>query len=132
MNKVATDIASLKSHQLAQAICRGDISALEATEASIARIERTDGAVNAFTGKAYPRARREAAAVDAQRARGEVLAPLAGAPYAVKNLFDIQGEVTLAGSKINRTHAPAAHDAFLVSRLQTAGAVLMGSLHRDE
>lgn len=132
MNKVATDIASLKSHQLAQAICRGDISALEATEASIARIERTDGVVNAFTGKAYPRARREAAAVDARRARGEALAPLAGVSYAVKNLFDIQGEVTLAGSKINRTHAPAAHDAFLVSRLQTAGAVLMGSLNMDE
>jgi AtzE family amidohydrolase len=132
MNKVATDIALLKSYELAQAICMGDISALEATEASIARIDRTNGAVNAFTGKAYPRARREAAAVDAQRARGEVLAPLAGVPYAVKNLFDIQGEVTLAGSKINRTHTPAAHDAFLVSRLQAAGAVLMGSLNMDE
>ena len=132
MNNVATDIASLKSHQLAQAICRGDISALEATEASIARIERTDGVVNAFTGKAYPRARREAAAVDGQRACGKALAPLAGVPYAVKNLFDIQGEVTLAGSKINRTHAPAAQDAFLVTRLQTAGAVLMGSLNMDE
>ena len=132
MNKVAKDIALLKSYELAQSICRGDISAMEATEASIARIDRTDGAVNAFTGKAYLRARREATAVDAQRARGEVLAPLAGVPYAVKNLFDIQGEVTLAGSKINRTHTPAALDAFLVSRLQAAGAVLMGSLNMDE
>ena len=132
MNSVAIDIAQLKSHELAQAIRRGDISACEATEASIARIELTDGAVNAFTGKSYPRARHEAAAVDAQRARGEMLGPLAGVPYAVKNLFDIEGEVTLAGSKVNRTHAPAAHDAFLVSRLQTAGAVLMGSLNMDE
>ncbi len=132
MNTVAKDLAQLKSHEVAQAIQRGDVSACEVTEASIARIEQTDGAVNAFTGKAYPRARLEAAAVDAQRARGETLAPLAGVPYAVKNLFDVQGEVTLAGSKINRTHAPAVHDAFLVSRLQTAGAVLMGSLNMDE
>ena len=132
MNRVAKDIALLKSCELAQAIRVGDISAVEATEASIARIEHTDGAVNAFIGKSYPRARREAAAVDAQRARGEPLAPLAGVPYAVKNLFDIEGEVTLAGSKVNRTHAPAAHDAFLVSRLQAAGAVLMGSLNMDE
>ena len=63
MNKVAIDIAQLKSHELAQAIHQGDISALEATEASIARIELTDGAVNAFTGKSYRRALREAAAV---------------------------------------------------------------------
>lgn len=116
----------------ARAIGRGDVSALEVTEASIARIERSDGSVNAFTGKTYARARREAAAVDAQRARGETLASLAGVPDAVKNLFDIQGEVTLAGSKINRSHAPAASDAFLVTRLQAAGAVLMGSLNMDE
>lgn len=132
MTTTATQIAGLKSHELAQVIARGDVSAMEATEASIARIERSDGAVNAFTGKTYQRARREAAAVDAQRARGDSLASLAGVPYAVKNLFDIQGEVTLAGSKINRSHSPAAQDAFLLSRLQAAGAVLMGSLNMDE
>ena len=132
MNNVAKSMALLKSHEVARAICAGDISAREATEASIARIERTDGAVNAFTGRAYPRALREADAVDALRARGATLPALAGVPYAVKNLFDLQGEVTLAGSKINRTHVPAAHDAFLVTRLQSAGAVLLGSLNMDE
>jgi Asp-tRNA(Asn)/Glu-tRNA(Gln) amidotransferase A subunit family amidase len=60
--------------------------------------------VNAFTGKSYARARAEAADIDARRARGEALGPLAGVPYAVKNLFDIEGEVTLAGSKVNRGH----------------------------
>ena len=50
MNRVAKDIALLKSCELAQAIRVGDISAVEATEASIARIEHTDGAVNAFIG----------------------------------------------------------------------------------
>lgn len=108
------------------------MNACEALEACIARIEATDGQVNAFTGKSYERARAEAAAVDARRARGEALGPLAGVPYAVKNLFDVEGEVTLAGSKVNRDHAPAGADAFLVQRMKAAGAVLVGSLNMDE
>ncbi|MGE3349011.1 MAG: AtzE family amidohydrolase [Ramlibacter sp.] len=121
-----------RSHELARAIASGEISAAQALEASIARIEATDARVNAFTGKSYTRARAEAAAVDAKRARGEPLPPLAGVPYAVKNLFDIEGETTLAGSKINRGHPAAAADAFLVQRMKAAGAVLVGSLNMDE
>ncbi|MCM2342051.1 AtzE family amidohydrolase, partial [Rhodoferax sp.] len=132
MNNTAREIGGLGSFALAQAIRAGDISACEVLEASMARIEATDGAVNAFTGKSYPRARREAIAVDAMRARGDALPPLAGVPYAVKNLFDMAGEVTLAGSKINRSHAPATEDAFLVGRMQAAGAVLLGALNMDE
>lgn len=132
MKTGAIDIRTLKSFEVARAIQAGDISAVEVTEAAIARVEHTDGVVNAFTGKSYNRARQEAAAVDAQRARGEALPPLAGVPYAVKNLFDIAGEVTLAGSKINRDHAPAVQDAFLVNRMQAAGGVLVGSLNMDE
>jgi AtzE family amidohydrolase len=108
------------------------MNATNALEACIARIEATDGQVNAFTGKSYARARAEAADIDARRARGEALGPLAGVPYAVKNLFDIEGEVTLAGSKINRTHPAASADAFLVQRMKAAGAVLVGSLNMDE
>ncbi len=131
MKNIATHHA-LRSFELARAIAAGELSAGEALEASIARIEATDGRVNAFTGKSYARARAEAAAVDARRARGQALPPLAGVPYAVKNLFDIEGEVTLAGSKINRGDAPAQEDAFLVRRMQAAGAVLVGSLNMDE
>lgn len=132
MNHTAREIGGLGSFALAQAIRAGDISACEVLEASMARIEATDGAVNAFTGKSYPRARREAIAVDAMRTRGDALPPLAGVPYAVKNLFDMAGEVTLAGSKINRSHAPATEDAYLVGRMQAAGAVLLGALNMDE
>ena len=117
---------------LVRAIAAGEVSAREALDACIARIEATDGQLNAFTGKSYARARDEAAAVDAMRARGEPLRLLAGVPYAVKNLFDIAGEVTLAGSKINRDHTPAAADAVLIQRLKAAGAVLVGSLNMDE
>ena len=96
--------------ELARAIATGALSAREAVQARMARIEATDGRVNAFTGKTYQRALREADAVDALRASGAALPPLAGVPYAVKNLFDVQGEVTLAGSKVNRGHAPAKAD----------------------
>ena len=108
------------------------LSSIDQVEAAIARIDATDGRVNAFTARSFDRARAEAKAIDARLAKGESLGPLAGVPYAVKNLFDIQGLTTLAGSKINRSHPPAAHDAVLVQRLQAAGAVLMGSLNMDE
>ncbi|MDO9404033.1 MAG: AtzE family amidohydrolase [Polaromonas sp.] len=110
----------------------GRISAREALHASLARIDATEGRINAFTGRSTERARREADAIDAQRARGEPLPPLAGLPYAVKNLFDIEGEVTLAGSIVNAGNSPARADAFLIQRLRAAGAVLVGSLNMDE
>ena len=118
--------------EIAHAVARGERSAAEVTEASIARIEATDARVNAFTGRRFEAARAQAARIDEQRARGEPLGPLAGVPFAVKNLFDIAGEVTLAGSKVNRSHPPATANAVLVERLQAAGAVLVGSLNMDE
>ncbi|TAG27664.1 MAG: AtzE family amidohydrolase [Burkholderiales bacterium] len=108
------------------------MTALQRVEQAIARITATDKQVNAFTAHTFDRARSEAQAVDTRRAKGESLGPLAGVPYAVKNLFDIQGLPTLAGSKINREHAPAAQDAVLVQRLQAAGAILVGALNMDE
>ena len=122
----------LRSHELARGIAAGEFSAVEVLEQSMSCIAATDSRVNAFTSKCYARARAEAAAIDMRRARGEVLPPLAGVPYAVKNLFDIEGEVTLAGSKINRSHTPALADAVLVQRMQAAGAVLVGALNMDE
>ncbi len=116
----------------AQAIAAGRLSAGEALQACIARIEATEPRINAFTGTRFEAAREDAARIDTQRARGEPLGPLAGVPFAVKNLFDIAGEVTLAGSKVNRSNPPAREDAVLVQRLRAAGAVLVGSLNMDE
>jgi 1-carboxybiuret hydrolase len=65
-------------------------------------------------------------------ARGEPTPPLAGVPFAVKNLFDVAGLPTLAGSKINRDAAPAGRDATLIERLEAAGAVLVGALNMGE
>ena len=117
---------------LLQAIASGERSAREVCDQALAHIEASDGAVNAFTEITAQRARAEADAVDARRARGEPLPPLAGLPYAVKNLFDIEGLTTLAGSRINQELPAAREDAVLVQRLQAAGAVLVGALNMDE
>ncbi len=104
------------------------MTATQAVEAALARIAATDGRVNAFTAVLAERARARAAAVDADPAA----LPLRGLPFAVKNLFDLQGLPTLAGSAIERTAAPAARDAVLVRRLEAAGAVCVGALNMDE
>jgi len=101
--------------------------ALEAVETSLETIAATDGVVNAFTDVLGARARAKAAALPAAAA-----GPLAGVPFAVKNLFDVAGLPTLAGSKIEREAAPATEDAVLVRRLEAAGAVLVGALNMDE
>ncbi len=118
--------------ELSLQLATREISAREALAVSIARIAATDARINAFTDHGFERAVAEADSVDARRARKEALGPLAGVPYAVKNLFDIQGVVTRAGSKINRSHAPASADAVLVERMRSAGAVLVGALNMDE
>jgi AtzE family amidohydrolase len=95
-------------------------------------IEARDPGLNCFTATTFERAAREAKAIDALRASGAPLPPLAGVPYAVKNLFDIDGMVTLAGAKVNASNAPAARDARIVERLSRAGAVLVGALNMEE
>jgi len=108
------------------------ISAAEVLEAHIARIERHDPALNCFTDRIFGRARTEAAWVDQSIAAGKDPGPLAGVPIAVKNLFDIAGLTTRAGSKILRDNPPATADAPVLQRLQAAGAVLLGALNMDE
>lgn len=116
---------------MAVAVQQGATSATALVEACLARIAATDERINAFTNVLARRARQRAATLDAQGALLLQL-PLAGVPFAVKNLFDVQGLATLAGSKIERDAAPAARDALLVQRLEAAGAVLVGALNMDE
>ncbi|PPQ30782.1 AtzE family amidohydrolase [Rhodopila globiformis] len=98
----------------------------------LARIERLNPVLNAFTTITADRARAKAARLDAAIAAGTPPGPLVGVPFAVKNLIDVAGIPTLAGSKINRNHPPAAFDAPLVRRLETAGAILVGALNMGE
>ena len=110
----------------------GDFTALEVCEALLARIEAHNPQLNVFTRVTAARARAEATAVDEARAAGRPLGPLAGVPYAVKNLFDLNGEVTLAGARINAGNPPAAGDAAAVARMAAAGGVCLGAVNMGE
>ncbi len=102
------------------------MSATKATEEALARIERIDGGINAYTAVLADRAVAQARAAEARPG------PLAGMTFAAKNLYDIEGLTTLAGSIIEADKPPAAQDAPLVARLKSAGAVLLGALNMDE
>jgi aspartyl-tRNA(Asn)/glutamyl-tRNA(Gln) amidotransferase subunit A len=122
----------LSAQEIAQAVAGRKMTALEATEAALARIARHDPILSSFTDVTADRARAKARAVDAALAAGQKVGPLAGVPFAVKNLFDVKGLPTRAGSKINRDLAPSSRDATLVERMEAAGAVLVGALNMGE
>ena len=127
---VASEGAWAGAAEIAQAVASARTSATAVVEAVLARIETLNPTLNAFTAVTAERARAKAKAVDAAPDKAKL--PLAGVPFAVKNLFDVEGVVTIAGSKINRANTPASRDATLVERLETAGAVLVGALNMGE
>jgi len=118
--------------ELAAAVAAGRQSASDIVATTLDRIAHDDKRLNAFTTVTAERARARAAAIDAAVASGKPAGPLAGVPFAIKNLIDIAGLPTLAGSRINRDHPPAAADAKLVARLEAAGAILVGALNMGE
>src|SRR4051812_40580685 len=95
----AIDCAWSTAADIAAAVAAGDTSAKSVVETTFARIRAQDRRLNAFTAVIEERALRRARALDEARARREALPPLAGVPFAVKNLFDVAGLTTLAGSK---------------------------------
>ncbi len=107
---------------LAEALAAGRTSSRELVEAALARVAAPDGegartfvAVYADSAMAAPDAQ------DRLRKAGYVASPLAGLPVSVKDLFDVAGERTLAGSKALDDSPPAAHDAPTIARLRAAG-----------
>src|SRR5216683_6177392 len=126
------DPAQASALDIARAVREGATTAGAVVEAALARIATLNPVLNAFTDLTAERARARAAAIDARRAKGEPLGPLAGVPFAVKNLFAVASLPTRAGSKINRDLPPAARDAPLIEKLEAAGAVLVGALNMGE
>src|SRR3954471_7249328 len=122
----------LPASEIAPAVLARQMSPLSATDTALARIAAHNPVLNCFTDVVADRARARARAIDAAIAAGKNPGPLAGVPFAVKNLFDVQGLSTRAGSKINRDLAPALRDAALVERMEAAGAVLVGALNMGE
>jgi aspartyl-tRNA(Asn)/glutamyl-tRNA(Gln) amidotransferase subunit A len=130
--ETAIDFTWSTAANIVTAISAGRTSALSVVEATIARIRARDPLLNSFTAVTEQRALLRAQALDDARARGERSPPLAGVPFAVKNLFDVAGLPTLAGAKINRDAPAASRDAALIERLEAAGAVLVGALNMGE
>ncbi len=118
--------------EIAHAVKNRKVTAVEIILATLDRISRNDGSLNAFTQVLSERALAEARAVDRKIDAGEDPGPLAGVPFAAKNLFDIQGLSTLAGSLIRASTPPAAGDAASVAALCSAGAICVGALNMDE
>lgn len=117
---------------IAAAVRNRDISALDLVERCLTDLESHGRSLVAITRILADRARAEAAAVDAAIAAGGDPGPLAGVPYGVKDLFDIEGLPTTAGSTLYADAPPAARDAEAIVRLRKAGAVLVATLNMDE
>jgi AtzE family amidohydrolase len=113
------------------AVSAQQVSAEEVVRACLHRVDDCNDQVNAFTAVYADRALAKSQLVDEQL-RQDVALPLAGVPFAVKNLFDVAAQTTVAGSKILDSNAAAAADALLVQRLEAQGAVLVGSLNMGE
>ena len=117
---------------IAQAIRSREHSAREVMQATLESVREHDGQLNCFTKVLEAEALAQADATDRRIAAGDDPGPLAGVPFAVKNLFDIAGTTTIAGSKIHASNPPAKRDAAVVERLKAAGANVVGALNMDE
>src|SRR5260370_16583696 len=129
---MTVDREGLSASEIAQAVTGRKMSALSVIEAALARIAKHDPVLNSLTDVTAERARAKADAIDAAVTAGKNAGPLAGVPFAVKNLFDVQGLPTRAGSKINRDLKPSPRDATLIERMEAAGAVMVGALNIGE
>jgi fatty acid amide hydrolase len=117
--------------ELARLIADGSVSAREVLEAHIAQIEAVDERLNSVVARRFDEARAEADAVDAARARGEALGPLAGVPITVKEQFHVEGMATTFGLPTRKdmredTNGP------LITRLREAGAIIVGKTNVAE
>ena len=115
--------------EIARGVNAGDWRASDVVAGALATIGARDKTLNAFTDLLVERAEMRAIEIDSRRG---ACGPLAGVPFAVKNLIDVAGLPTRAGSRINRERIAAVDDATLVTRLEAAGAILVGALNMGE
>jgi fatty acid amide hydrolase len=121
----ADGLCELSAVEMARLVAAGKASALELTEAHIARIEAVNPRLNAVVVKRYDAARGEARAIDRKRAKGEPLPPLAGVPVTIKECLDLEATPSTFGLP-SRANARPEHDDMHVARLREAGAVVLG------
>jgi aspartyl-tRNA(Asn)/glutamyl-tRNA(Gln) amidotransferase subunit A len=126
-----SDLTTATAADTAAAVASGTVSAVEVAQAHLGRIASVDPAVHAFLHVDTEGALRAARAVDARRAAGEPLGPLAGVPLALKDVLTMEGVPTTCGSRILEGWRPA-YDATVTLRLKQAGVVILGKTNMDE
>jgi aspartyl-tRNA(Asn)/glutamyl-tRNA(Gln) amidotransferase subunit A len=141
------ELCDLSAHELVELIRKREVSAVEALESALTRIEAVDGRpgslepgddlpedsqrVHAFITPTPERARAQAEAVDKKIAGGEIPGPLTGVPFTTKDIFTVKGTPSTAGSKILANFV-APYTASPVSRMEAAGGVMLGKVNLDE
>src|SRR5215469_16978949 len=127
----AGELTRLTAAQIAAAVARGEVSAVEVTQAHLDRIAAVEPQVHAFLHVAADGAVAAARAVDRKRAAGEPLGPLAGVPLALKDVMTTTDMPTTCGSRILEGWRPP-YDATVTRRLREAGVVILGKTNMDE
>ena len=128
---MSSDLIRSTATELAGLIAGGEVSAVEVAQAHLDRISEVDDRLHAFLVVDADGALRAAKAVDARRAAGEELGPLAGVPLAMKDIVVTEGLPTTAGSKILEGWVPP-YDATISRRIKDAGIVMLGKTNLDE
>ena len=119
-----TASSTLGAREIARHVAAGELSAREAVEAHVRRIEEANPRLNAVVVPLFDRALGEADAADAAQSRGEPLGPLHGVPVTIKEQFLVAGTPTTVGLPSRASHR-AAGDGPLVGRLRQAGAIVL-------
>ena len=127
----AAEVTTWTADRTAASVASGDVSAVEVAQAHLDRIGAVDAKLHAFLHVDADGALAAAGAVDASRAAGRPLGPLAGVPLALKDVLAQQGIPTTCGSRILEGWRPP-YDATVVSRLKRAGVVILGKTNMDE
>jgi aspartyl/glutamyl-tRNA(Asn/Gln) amidotransferase, A subunit len=125
------ELTTKTAAELGRLVAAGEVSAVEVTQAHLDRIAEVEPKIDAFLHVAAESALEQARAVDARRAAGERLGPLAGVPVAHKDIFTTVDMPTTAASKILEGWRPP-YDATVTRRLREAGLVILGKTNLDE